>query len=137
MTGFDHSEIGRLTADLGELTNTHLPREARRAVTVTARRVKDGWNGRLYTEGHASRTGRAVTYDLSDFEGFGATVIEAEIGPPTGIGRQAGVVRLLENGSVHNAPHGYGTAALHEQEGDFEHGLDVAARNAERAAGLG
>lgn len=132
---YDLSEFSALAADIGAA----IPggkKKFQQALTVTARRVKDDWNDKLYSEGHAKRTGRAITYDLTEFEGFGASVIEAEIGAVRGSGRQAGVVRLLENGSIHNGAHGYGAAALQANQGDFEHGIETAIDDAMNRAGL-
>jgi hypothetical protein len=131
----DASQIGVLAADLARLPGL-TRRNLRSAVTVTARKTKDAWNGKLYTEGHAARTGHAIDYDVTDLDAFGVTVLQAEIGAKRGTGRQAGIVRLLENGSVHNPPHGYGAAALQQNEADFEHGLDLALHAAEKEAGL-
>jgi hypothetical protein len=100
------------------------------AVERTALEVKDGWNEKLYTDGHAKLTGRAITYDM-----VGAG-LSAEIGAKRGSGKQAGIVRLLENGSIHNAPHGYGAAALAEREANFESRVESAAVLSLRRAGL-
>lgn len=53
-----------------------------------------------------------------------------------GGGRQAGIVRLLENGSAHNAPHGYGSASLQEEEADFAAGIAFAVAAREREVGF-
>jgi hypothetical protein len=132
---FDFSELTALAASFGAVPAKAGPK-IRKAIQVSSRNVKDAWNEKLYREGHAKLTGRSVTYDLIGHEGFGMTVLESEIGPKTGEGKQAGIVRLLENGSIHNAPHGYGSAALQENEADFEHGMDVALAQAEAEAGL-
>jgi hypothetical protein len=147
MTEIDTTQLFKLAADLGSLDSRGTVEAVTTAMTVTAHRVKDAWNGRLYRDGHARRTGRAISYDVGAAHSFSlfaldeggandAAAIIAEIGAKSGGGRQAGVVRLLENGSAHNAPHGYGTAALHENEADFEHGLSLALTAVERAAGL-
>lgn len=145
MTDFDFSDLTRLTADLGKVGPGVVP-NVEKALERTARNVKDAWNDKLYTEGHAKLTGRSISYDVGvarsfhlfalDEGGYDAAALVAEVGAKTGSGRQAGIVRLLENGSVHNAPHGYGSGALAENESDFERGIDAALRDAERAAGL-
>lgn len=132
---YNFAELGALAADIG----TAIPggkKNFQQALTVTARHVKDDWNSKLYNDGHADRTGKAITYDVGSFEGFGGSTIEAEVGAVRGSGRQAGVVRLLENGSIHNGAHGYGAAALHENEGDFEHGIQTAIDDALKQVGL-
>lgn len=116
MTGsFDVTALNRLAKDLGALALEAQP-NVLQAVNHTALAIKDAWNSKLYTEGSARRTGGAITYTVTE----GVDGIGADIGAVRGSGRQAGVVRLLENGSVHNPPHGYGSAALGESEADFE-----------------
>lgn len=146
----DHSELSRLARDLGLLTSPQVRQDVEKAVEWSARDVKDRWNNKLYREGHAKLTGRSITYDvgvahdlglgtsyLDALEaGSGAATIIAEIGPKRGSGKQAGVVLLLENGSVNNQPHGYGAGALHEAEARFEYGIDLALGKIEKEAGL-
>jgi hypothetical protein len=131
----DGSQIGALAASFAEVGNLSR-RNLRAAITVTARNVKDAWNEQLYSSGHADRTRGSIDYDVTALEGVGATVYSAEIGARRGISRQAGVVLLLEYGSVHNPPHGYGAGALHRNEADFERGLSLALQAAEQAAHL-
>jgi hypothetical protein len=128
--GSDVSQLTTLARDLGELGSPQFAENLMPAMAATAGLVKSTWNGKLYTEGAASRTGRSISYDVGvahdfdlfalDADGVKSSTLIAEIGPKTGSGKQAGIVRLLENGSVHNAPHGYGAAAIHEHESDFE-----------------
>lgn len=133
---YDLSQLTELSADIG----TAIPGGKgffRQALEVTARHVKDDWNTSLSAVGgHAKRTARAISYDVTDFQGFGGSTIEAEIGAIRGSGRQAGVVRLLENGSVKNPARGYGAAALHANEDDFERGVEQAVDDAMKKAGL-
>lgn len=124
----DTSEIDKLAADLTGAADGVGP-FAQKAAAGTAYRVKQGWNERLYSDGHAARTAGSITYDVTPTK----TRIDAEIGAKRGEGRQAGIVRLLENGSVHNAPHGYGAAALHENTEDFVRGMAAAADDALKA----
>lgn len=148
---FEHSEFTSLARDLGRITSPQVRRNVEKAVEQSAGRVKKGWNAKLYNEGHAKLTGKAISYDVgtaldlgiaTDVQaaldaGDGSGTIVAEIGPRKGNHRQAGVVLLLENGSVHNAPHGYGAAALQEEEVGFEQAVDFAIWAGEREAGLG
>jgi hypothetical protein len=146
----EHSQFTELARDLGRISSPQVRRNVEKAAEVSARNVKDGWNGKLYNEGHAKLTGRSISYDVGTaFDlglgtsmqdaveaGSGAAAVIAEIGPRRGSGKQAGVVLLLENGSVHNPPHGYGAAALAEEETGFEQGIDLALQSVEREAGL-
>ena len=123
----DDSEIQRLSHDLGRASRA-AQRSIRRAVQTTADEVKAAWNNGLYSSGHAKLTGRAITYETTERPRHG---VDAEIGAVRGQGRQAGVVRLLENGSVHNAPHGAGGRALEAAEPRFLDRLNTALRDAE------
>lgn len=147
MTDFDFSQITKLAADLGTLSGPAVVEAATKAVDQTAGRVQDAWNGKLYREGNAKLTGRSISYDVGiarqfhlfqtdAVSGADAATIVAEIGPKRGSGKQAGIVRLLENGSAHNVPHGYGAGALQEHEADYEAALGVAVLAAEKGAGL-
>jgi hypothetical protein len=161
------SDLASLARDLGELASPQFAENLMPAMAATAGLVKNTWNGKLYTEGHASRTGRSISYDVGvahDFDlfalddgGVKSSTLIAEIGPrrtggtrlraklearsngaaePSGGGRQAGIVRLLENGSIHNSPHGYGAASLHEHEADFETAIAFAEAAAAGRFGL-
>lgn len=143
----DFSELAKLARDLGKLSSPLVVENVTKAVEQSAARVKTAWNGKLYRDGHADRTGRSITYDVGVarqfnlfqtdvLSGADAATIVAEIGPKRGSGKQAGIVRLLENGSVHNAPHGYGAGALQESESSFDAALGFAIWAAEREAGL-
>jgi hypothetical protein len=128
---FDTSGLDRLAADLSKVpgaTDKTVPV----ALERTARRVKDDWNESLYRDGHANRTGRSITYDLL----LARHEFSAEIGAVRGSGKQAYITRLLEYGSAHNAPHGGGSGALDKNTDDFVHGLQEAAADALKAAGL-
>lgn len=127
----DFSDFTKLAADVSKIA-PGAEKTLKQAVEVTSRNVKDAWNGKLYREGHAKRTGRAITYDVT----VTRDSIEADIGAVRGSGRQAGVVRLLENGSINNGANGYGAAALHENETDFETGISKALDDAFKQAGL-
>lgn len=150
MSTLDHSEFTRFSRDLGMLTSPQVRRNVEKVVEHSARRTKDRWNAKLYREGHAKLTGRSISYDVGTaFDlgigttlenalaaGSGEATIIAEIGPRRGSGKQAGVVLLLEDGSVHNAPHGYGAASLAEEEADFEAGIAFAIWAGQKEAGL-
>lgn len=135
MADIDATELDRLATDLGAQPK-EIGKFIPKALAVSARNVKDTWNGKLYNEGSAKLTGHSVTYELKDFAGFGATVFEAEIGPVRGSGVQAGIDLLLEYGSIHNPPHGAGAAALEATAPDFEKGIDLAVDAALKAHGL-
>lgn len=129
---FDTSGLDRLAADLAKVpfaSEKTIPK----ALAVTARHIKDDWNDNLYRDGHANRTGRSITYDLSHPS---RAEFEAEIGAVRGSGKQAYITRLLEYGSAHNPPHGGGSGALDKNTEDFVQGIQKAAADALKAAGL-
>lgn len=130
-TSFDTSGLDRLAADIGAAALGVAPL-LEKALGMTSKRVKDDWNGKLYSDGHARLTGRSISYDVT----VSGPTISAEIGAKRGEGRQAGIVRLLENGSVHNAPHGYGRAALAANADDFVKGVFLAVDGLLKGHGL-
>jgi hypothetical protein len=139
---FDLSEFGDLIGHLGDAADG-AQENLRAAIEVTARNVKDSWNQSLYSDGHAKRTSRAIDYDIeisaaSRLSGIslGGDQIVADIGARRGSGKQAGVVRLLENGSVNNPAAGYGNAALNEHTPNFEEHVARALNDAANGAGL-
>lgn len=131
----DFHELDNLAADLGEVAATSGP-FIRKAVEVTARKVKDTWRDKLKGEPHLPHAPSAIGYDIKAAPGEVST-ITAEIGAERGK-LQAPIVTVIEFGSPSNnlAPRGFGLAALQANQGDFEHGLDIALRDAEAAAGL-
>lgn len=123
--------LSRLAVDLGALA-IEAHHSVRKATEHTADGVAKGWNSRLYTDGHAKLTGKAVDYTITE----GVLGVAADIGARRGSGRQAGIVRLIENGSVHNAPHGAGAAALEEAIPHFEAQLGLALSDGLKDHGL-
>lgn len=144
----DTRALRQLAHDLGVLGSPQTVENVETAVGTTAHLVKNTWNGKLYGPGSAaSRTGGSISYDVGvahDFDLFAmdlgdvkSSTIIAEIGPKAHRGRQAGVVRLIENGSINNAPQGLGGASLDEHESDFEIAIAFAERVAAGRVGLG
>jgi hypothetical protein len=120
VTTFDFSELSKLAADLGEVP-AKVQRNARIAVEVTARHVKDDWRAPLSQSEFIPRGAQSVSYDLS----VGPEGITAEIGPV--IGGPGALVGILEYGTPTTPPTGYGHAALQKNEADFIKGLQIAA----------
>lgn len=131
---FDFSEIKALAADLGDVPKKTGPL-IRKAVEVTSRYVRDDWRKNVSGLIHAPAFPSSITYDLKGFSGFGATVIESEIGPDKGRA-QGALGNLLEYGSVNNAPRGDGAGALQKNTADFEKGIGIAIDDGLKAAGL-
>jgi len=120
LTTFDFSELSKLAGDLGAST-VNVQKNARIAVEVTARHVKDDWRKPLSQSERIPRGAQAVSYDVTT----GPEGITAEIGPV--IGGPGALVGMLEYGTPTTPPTGYGHAALQKNEEDFIKGLAIAA----------
>ena len=120
----DASELGRLAADIESSARTLGP-YLRSAVEATAMNVRQTWREDASGMRHAPAYPRSITYDVKTFQGFGVSIIEAEVGPDKSL-PQGALGNLLEFGSVNNAPQGHGQKALEANQEDFEQGLDEA-----------
>lgn len=131
-------ELRVLAADLGRVT-PGVVRNARKAVEVTARNIKDSWNENLAGDaGNRLRhTSRSVDYDMdvaSTTMFGGLSSIEAEIGPNLGRA-QGSMAGWFESGSVDGVPEtSPGERALKANVADFMNGLEMAAADAIRDA---
>lgn len=124
------AEVDQLVADLGEVAAT-AGQYVRKAVEVGARNVKTDWADFSSGLSHAKHFPRSITYDVTTFQGFGASIISAEIGPDKDR-PQGALGNLLEYGSVNNSPRSFGANALQANESDFQRGLVAALDDAER-----
>lgn len=131
--GFDFSEVLKLAADLGEVPD-NAGKNIRKAVEVTARKVKDAWKSDVSGSSLAPGGERAISYDLKGGNAIRGSEITAEIGPE--LGGAGSLVGLVEYGTPTTGPRGYGAAALERNQEDFQKGLEIALEQAERAAGL-
>lgn len=154
----DFSELIALQHDLGEVPKTTM-RYVRKAVEVSARNVKDTAKGKVRTRPHFAKAAAAISYDIKGFSGFGASVIDAEIGyEKTGAGSLG---NLIEFGAPRAISHFLARRggqvipvpvpgkprrplppgmelqhALAETEDDFTEGIDQAIDDALTEAGL-
>lgn len=119
----DFSEITKLAADLTAAGTKAVP-FVRKAVEVTARRIKDEWRDSLDGSGWVPHGASAISYDMKP----GSESVEAEIGPE--LKGQGPLVGMLEYGTPSTPPTGYGHAALKKNEADFVHGLGEALKDA-------
>lgn len=124
------NDFSRLANDLGDVPG-NLQKFARKAVEVSARNVKDAWADRLKGSTYVPAGARTIGYDVKASDGQ----LDAEIGPQLGR-RQATIVGILETGTPHTGARGFGLAALHDNQGDFVHGLERAIDDALDEAGL-
>lgn len=129
----DFSELSKLAADLGEAPKAIGP-FARKAVEVTARKVRDDWRDNAKGMPHAPAFPYSITYDI---KGGGArgSEIDAEIGPDKSR-PQGALGNLIEYGSVHNPAQGLGHGALQRNQEDFVTGLNKAEEDARKKGNL-
>lgn len=120
MTTFDFSELSKLAADLGAVPEK-VQGNAKKAVEVTARHVKDDWREPLAQSESIPRGAQTVSYDLT----VSSEGVSAEIGPV--VGGPGALVGMLEYGTPTTPPTGYGHHALQKNEADFIKGLEIAA----------
>jgi hypothetical protein len=117
---FDSSEVTALAADLSKAADV-APEKVRKAVEVTARKVKDStrekWSGSSQVPGAAG----SVSYEFTGFSGLFGSALSCEVGYETG--GQGSVAGMLEVGTPTTGPRGYLTGALQENEGDFVAGI--------------
>lgn len=128
---FDFSELDQLAADLGSIANGD-GALVRKAVQVSAQRVRDAWNARL--RGSSSFRGGRVSYELRGGNAIRGSTITAEVAPR--LGGRGSLVWVPEFGSLRTAPRGYGRTSLQENEDDFVRGLSQAVADAQAARGL-
>lgn len=130
----DFSELNQLAASL-ENVAANAGKNVRQAVEITSRKIKDGWRDKLKGSVYLPALPYAITYDVTTFSGFGASVIQSEIGPDKDR-NQGALGNISEFGTVNNPPRGFGLATLQENLKDYEDGLALALADAERVAGV-
>jgi hypothetical protein len=118
----DFSELSKLAADLGEVPKAIGP-FVRKAVEVTARKVRDDWRDNAKGMPHAPAFPSSITYDLKGGNGVRGSEIDAEIGPDKSR-PQGALGNLIEYGSVNNPAQGLGHGALQRNQEDFVTGLE-------------
>jgi len=131
---FDFTELDQLSADLGKVAE-HVGPNVNTAITVTSINIKKSWQEPLRGSGTLPQLPYAINFDITTFQGFGASVIKSEIGfdkekPQGALGN------VSEYGTPSITGRGYGIAALHANESDFQKGLEIAVEKAEKAVGL-
>lgn len=130
----DFSEIDTLAAQLANV-GPNAGKYINSAVQFTAKKIDKDWEREAKGMLHAPAFPYSITYDVSTFQGFGVSVIQADIGPDKER-PQGGLGNLIEFGSVNNPPQGLGHGALQRNEADFEKGLAMALEDAEHDAGV-
>lgn len=131
---FDFTELNKLAADLGEVPKAIGP-FVRKAVEVTARKVRDDWRDNAKGMPHAPAFPYSISYDLKGGNAARGSQIDAEIGPDKGR-PQGALGNLIEFGSVNNPPQGLGHGALQRNQEDFATGLSRAEDDARKKGDL-
>lgn len=99
----DFSELIALAMDLGEVADNAGP-AIRGAVEATAHDVKDDARGKVQGRALLGQAAAAIDYELKGFQGFGATVLDAEVGYDKG--KPGGPLgNLIEYGAPRARPH--------------------------------
>jgi hypothetical protein len=139
----DDSEVRALAVDIGDVPQIAGP-FMRSAVEVTSRHIKDDWRSGTGGIKGASAFPYSISYDIYTAAAgasviAGKSVIVSEIGPDKGK-PQGPLGNLIEfegdkSGGL-SSREGFGEASLERNADDFEKGLSIATRDAERAAGL-
>jgi hypothetical protein len=134
MASIDASELYKLAADLGEVPDNAGPFIGK-AIGITSLKIKRAWAEKVGSGINAALP-YAIDYTVTGGAGKGGSVIESEIG--FNKGRFAGELgNISEYGTPGRHPaRGFGAAALHENEDDFEKGIDLAIEGALRAVNL-
>lgn len=135
----DFSELDRLAADLGDV-----PAEAEKtlksALQFTATRVKRGAARKVSGRRHFAGAAAAIDYEMKGFTGFGAHVLEVEVGYNESRGGASKLSNLIEFGAPGSpnalTPGNELQRTLHEEEEDFVRGIGRALDDAHRKAGL-
>lgn len=121
---FDFSDLRVLSAEL-DASTLEVRNNVRKALTVTARNVKDEAARLSSGLAHAPYYPRSITYDVHS-SGSSTAPFEAEIGPDKGRA-QGALGNILEYGTSKNAPIPHLGPALRANEADFMEGLARAA----------
>lgn len=126
---FDFSEIDKLAADITDAADA-LP-NIKKAVSVTAFKVKESWRDRLKGSDTLPALPYAINYDVK----VAGDSVEAEIGFDKSK-KQGALGNISEFGSINNPPRGFGLASLEENQGDFETGIHRAIDDTLKESGL-
>ena len=130
----DFSDITKLVASLD--AEADVGENVRKAVTVSARHVKDDWQEPLKGSPTIPRGPYAISYDIAGGNAIRGSEITAEVGPVVGVGGVGGLIGMLEYGTPSAGPRGFGAAALEKNQADFQKGIELAVDQALREKNL-
>ncbi|WP_298742288.1 hypothetical protein [uncultured Microbacterium sp.] len=135
---FDFDELNVLSADIAEAAESIEPL-VEKALGVTSGRIKKASARAVGKRRHFRQAAQAIDYEIKKFSGFGANVIQSEVGYDKG--KPAGELgNLVEYGAPGSpnalAPGSELVTALHAEEEDFVRGLETALDQSMRKGGL-
>lgn len=131
---FDFGEIDKLAADLGDVAGAS-DKPIRQALNVTSMKVKKGAQEKVRARKHFSQAASAITFDVTARAGG----IESEIGydKTRNVGKLGNLVEHGAPGAANAlAPGNELQRSLHEQEEDFQRGIERAVDDMLKDAGL-
>jgi hypothetical protein len=133
----DFSELSVLAADLGAAPKNVGP-NVRKALEVTARKVKDSARDAVRGRRHWKQAARSIDYELKGFQGFGVSVLEAEIGyNKESSGNLGNLMEFGAPGSKNRLRPGRELqTSLQKNRDDFVKGLGIAVDDSLKAAKL-
>lgn len=128
----DFTEVAKLADDFDAVA-VGLAKLIPKAVEVSARNIKDHARAAVQGRKHFAQAAGAIDYELLGFQGFGSTVLDAEIGYSKD--RPAGNLgNLIEYGAPNAnnqlAPGGELQAALAAEEDEFVIQIEAAVAQA-------
>ena len=132
---FDFTELKTLYADLGKVANNTGP-FINSAIQFTSNLIKEAAQKSVSSGDRRWKAlPSAIDYEVTTFQGFGASVIKSEIGYTQD--KDAGKLgNVREFGTPRVPPHLDLQTALTANEADFEKGLGDAINDALKAGGL-
>jgi len=133
---FDLHELDQLAAVLGKVPDIAGP-FINSAIQFTSVRVKKAAQKKVSASKRWKSMAPSIDYEVTTFQGFGASVLKSEIGYNKGKGSGArGNIREFGAPKHNTPPSNDLLISLHENEADFQKGLGIALEQAEKKAGL-
>ena len=134
---FDFDDLNVLAADLESVPKTITPFLVS-ALKFTSVRIKKGAAAKVGRRKRFRGGARAIDFDVKHFKGFGAHVIQSEIGYNKEKGGAIGSLGEFGAPGSPNAltPGNELATTLREEEADFVRGIERAVDDAHKKAGL-
>lgn len=133
---FDFSELTQLAADLGEVKDTIGP-FLNSAVQFTSTKIKKGAQKRVRQVKRWKAAAAAIDYEVTTFQGFGISAIKSDIGYNKGkAGGSLGNIREFGAPAQNTAPSNDLVTELHDNEADFQKGIERAEKDAAKKVRL-